>query len=363
MNQSQFEESLIKVALKRLSSCQADQLMPFTWRKNGDAVLPEGSSFRYTAISLIGLQSAVLCGLLESGKVQAKERMDTLRGSLRQVNNYGDMGLFLFAAALQSGQEIHDIIEMTWQRMQADLIIKNNPYETMWLSWLLDGFCAAAKLRDKKMLERIRLIAKRLLHNQDINSGLFYRTRNWSNVMTKLKGQISFFCDQVYPIHALSSAYLIAGEKEYLDAVNKCAQRLTQLQGPSGEWWWIYNIPNGTVAEPFPVYSVHQHGMAPMALRQLRKAGGLDLEISCSKGIHWLVKNKLRINMVDGAENIIWRSHRRVHMKRLITISNQIASVLFKHSCTKSAKNLQVDWECRPYELGWLLYAYSLRIV
>jgi hypothetical protein len=363
MNQNKFEEKLADIALKRLLSFSADQLVPFTWRKREGTVMPEGSSVRYTAMVLIGLQSAVLGGFLESNNGQNKKLLETLKGSIHQISNYGDMGLLLFAAALQADKEVPDIIERCWQQLQAGLATKNNPYETMWLAWLLDGFCAAAKLmpQDVNLSERIRQIAKRLLYNQDFNSGLFYRTRNWSNAIIGVKGRISFFSDQAYPIHALSSAYLTLGEKTYLDAANRCAQRLTELQGPLGEWWWVYHVPKGIVLEPFPVYSVHQHGMAPMALRQLHKAGGLDCETSCRKGISWLVQNQLEYNMVDQDAGLIWRSHRRSHLAMQIKTYNQIAGIVRILPKYLSTGKLEIDWECRPYELGWLLYAYSLK--
>ena len=41
---------------------------------------------------------------------------------------------------------------------------------------------------------------------------------------------------------------------------------------PHGQWWWHYDVRDGSVVERYPVYSVHQHAMAPMAL--LRPARG-----------------------------------------------------------------------------------------
>lgn len=336
--------------------------MPFTWRNNGGTVRPLGSSIRYSAIVLIGLQSAVSSGLLDSNKGESRDHLKTLKRFINQVDNYGDMGLILFGAAIQGDEEIQDLIERSWQLMEKHSASKNNVYETMWLAWLLDGFCAAAKLMPKNavLLQRARHVANRLLSNQELKSGLFHRTRNWGNFIGRIREQISFFCDQVYPVHALSSAYMILGENAYLSAANQCAQQLKELQGPSGEWWWIYNVPKGKVAEPFPVYSVHQYGMAPMALTRLRQAGGLNLETSCAKGISWLAKNQLKNNMVDEQVSLIWRSHRRAHLGRLITSYNQISSIFGIFPNSLSSSRLQIDWECRPYELGWLLYANSL---
>jgi hypothetical protein len=153
---------------------------------------------------------------------------------------------------------------------------------------------------------------------------------------------------------------MILGEKSYLNGANQCAQQLTQMQGPLGEWWWIYNVPKGRVTEPFPIYSVHQHGMAPMALRRLKQAGGLNFEAACRKGISWLVQNQLQRDMVDEDATLIWRSIRRAHLGRFITTYNQISGMFGIFPNHSSKRRLQIDWECRPYELGWLLYAHSL---
>ncbi len=57
---------------------------------------------------------------------------------------------------------------------------------------------------------------------------------------------------------------------------SETAAAICGLQGPEGQWWWHYDTRNGSVVEGYPVYSVHQHAMAPMALLDLREAGGTD---------------------------------------------------------------------------------------
>ena len=42
------------------------------------------------------------------------------------------------------------------------------------------------------------------------------------------------------------------------------------------------------LCEGYPVYSVHQHAMAPMALLDLRAAGGTDYMPAIAKGLQWL---------------------------------------------------------------------------
>ena len=69
-----------------------------------------------------------------------------------------------------------------------------------------------------------------------------------------------------------------------------CADRLVARQGAHGQWWWHYDWRYGTVVERYPVYSVHQHAMAPMALMELREAGGPDHRAAVAAGLGWLVE-------------------------------------------------------------------------
>ena len=64
--------------------------------------------------------------------------------------------------------------------------------------------------------------------------------------------------------------------KEALQNSLQCANAICNLQGPLGQWWWHYDSMTGRVAERYPVYSVHQHAMAPMALFAAQDACNAD---------------------------------------------------------------------------------------
>jgi hypothetical protein len=76
-----------------------------------------------------------------------------------------------------------------------------------------------------------------------------------------------------------------------------CALGICQARGPLGQWWWHYDSVRGRVADGCRVFSVHQHTMGPMTLFALGE----------------------------------------------------------------TFEDLKVLFECRPYELGWLLYAFAGR--
>jgi len=70
-----------------------------------------------------------------------------------------------------------------------------------------------------------------------------------------------------------------------------CAEAICRMQGPSGQWWWHYDARNGRIFERYPVYAVHQDGMAPMALFALGEVARLDFSEPIYKGLAWISGN------------------------------------------------------------------------
>lgn len=110
----------------------------------------------------------------------------------------------------------------------------------------------------------------------------------------------------------------------------------------------------------YPVYSVHQDGMAPMALFALSEASEKDFSHAIYKGLEWITgKNELDLNLVDFSKNIIWRSF---HRKKYKMYYDEILSLVNLDNIEKEYKDLTVLYECRPYHLSWLLYAFADKI-
>ena len=80
------------------------------------------------------------------------------------------------------------------------------------------------------------------------------------------------------------------------------------MQGDAGQWWWHYDVRTGGVVEDYPVYSVHQHAMAPMVLLDLREAGGVDHVPAIARGLAWLRTHpETRGELLDDRSGVIWR--------------------------------------------------------
>ena len=172
------------------------------------------------------------------------------------------------------------------------------------------------------------------------------------------------FADQVYPAQALARLAALTGDAEYLALANRIVRRLVDLQGGQGQWWWHYDRRNGAVVEGYPVYSVHQHGMAPMVLRELAHAGGDDHAAAVASGLSWITTHPECVESLVATDlGVIWRKVGRqepgkaaARARRSPRPSGQacVCPVL-----TELFPPGRVDHECRPYELGWLLYAWG----
>ena len=118
------------------------------------------------------------------------------------------------------------------------------------------------------------------------------------------------------------------------------------------------------MVEGYPVYSVHQHAMAPMALLDLADAGGQrHLEAIC-RGLRWLARpSETSEDLVLDEPPIIWRKVARADHRKMVR-GLRAASTRLRPGMRLSLALDRVfppgavDHECRPYELGWLLLAW-----
>jgi hypothetical protein len=174
---------------------------------------------------------------------------------------------------------------------------------------------------------------------------------------------VGCFADEVYPIQALARYGAATADSTSLAAANRCAARITELQGSAGQWWWHYDSRHDSVVEGYPVYSVHQHAMAPMALMDLADAGGNDHTPAIYRGLDWLTTHpEVFDELVDEPFGVIWRKVGRREPAKLVRKLNATTTSL-RPGLTVPTDRLfpttVIDRECRPYELGWLLYAWK----
>jgi hypothetical protein len=136
------------------------------------------------------------------------------------------------------------------------------------------------------------------------------------------------------------------------------------VQGTAGQWWWHYDVRTGRVVEGYPVYTVHQDAMGPMALFALREAGGPDHGASVLRGLGWMSGSPELHggSLVDPAVGLVWRKVARREPGKLARSLQALASRAHPGLRLPGLDGLlppgAIDYETRPYEAGWLLYAY-----
>lgn len=339
------------------------RLFVFRHRRTARGIVAEGLSRRYTAIVLIALSAE------DTASVQAalaghlpEELCGRLVDEAEALANLGDVALALWAAA-----RIGYTQRAPLRRRLLDCLSQDAAQPTVHLAWMLDALLCDAS---EEMAGLAVAVAERLMRAADPRSGLFpHRVGNGGSAW---RAHASCFADQVYPIHALSNYARYAGGRDAtqaLDIAARTADRICALQGPAGQWWWHYDVRTGAVIEGYPVYAVHQDAMAPMALFALHEAGGPDWRAAVARGLDWLAASPELAgrSLVDPASDLIWRKVARREPLKFVRAAQACVSRLHPALRLPAVERLfpptGVDYEDRPYHLGWLLYAWPIQRV
>lgn len=315
----------------------------------------EGDSLRYTAIAALGLSHvdrATQQQVLDGDTAFDLAHVCAVRGTTS-----ADMGAIALSAwaAAEAGR-FHSVPLF---RQLVQILASDTPIATVDCAWALSAGLAARQFGDTQ--DVVSLATTRLMSGLS-SSGLFPHMLP-ASASGRFRAHIGCFADQVYPIQALSRLHAAQQNAEALSAAEACAERICALQGPAGQWWWHYDTRNGDVVEGYPVYSVHQHAMAPMALLDLREAGGTDHSQAIIKGMRWLDEHpEVSMPLVASEKGVIWRKVGRREPRKVVRVLSAVTTALMPGRRIPGLNALfppiRVDHECRPYELGWLIYAW-----
>jgi len=331
-------------------------LFAFRIRPNQGELILEGSSLRYTAIALIGLagedeavQSSILAG------VEVEEACGRLVRRMAESDNLGDVALTFWATCAVGSPDERRSIEQRLIALKPD----QAAHPTVEVAWALSALCADARGSLSSLCTRV---ARRLMTSFEAHSAMF--PHKLGQASRGARRHVSCFADMVYPIHALAVYSELSGNPEARDIVLRCASRISSLQGSNGQWWWHYDRRSGAIVERYPVYAVHQDAMAPMALFAIESATRVDLHSSIARGLGWLAHAPELggRSLVDVERGIIWRKVARREPAKLNRYVQALASRLHPSFRMPGLDLLfrpsAVDYEDRPYHLGWLLYAW-----
>jgi hypothetical protein len=338
------------LTMKRLVSLAIRGLVPmfdeesrqfcFTLKGTEDGLVREGVSPRYTAMTLLGLHRLEENGV--KSPIAVGPALERLLANTDWIDNIGDLGLLLWLCAHVAPELLEEVSKRTGVSTALQRYRQAQSAHTMELAWLLTGLCywELAFPRNQVGIKDLAFETYEKLKRSQGKYGIFAHAARHGSLAERSRGWIGSFADQVYPIYAMSLFSSAFGDREAPTRALQCARAICEAQGEKGQWWWHYDSLRGQVIEGYPVFSVHQHAMAPMALLQLADLTGHDFNPWIYKGI-W---------------RCICRSRRP--LARYLKAGLGRYPDRIEHECPE---DLKILFECRPYELGWLLYAFAKR--
>jgi hypothetical protein len=352
----------LQIALEGLPLMYRSDIGQFAFTRKRDAggnLVAMGESLRYGAITVLG--ASLLEDELQQpifGGETASEYCGRMLKAVRTVQNGGDLALLAWASA-----EInHPDAGVALQRLE-EVCPFDRDCETVWAAWALAALTAASARSNCE--GALTKAYSRLLRAYRASGKLF---AHWTSekLAPPMRGHVACFADQVYPVQALARYHRACGDPQALQISNQCAEQICRLQGSAGQWWWHYDARVGQVVEGYPVYSVHQHAMAPMALFDLMDAGGFDSRDHVSRGVDWLAKPiETGVSMLSQVDRVIWRKVGRTDPAKLVRKTRAMVSRVSPNLRFVMLDGVfpakRIDFECRPYEFGWMFYAWLLQ--
>ena len=335
------------------------QLFCYRLKKTDRGLVQEGLSGRYTVITLLGLHQLEQAGF--ASPIDTKPVLKALLADPDWVDNIGDLGLLLWLCALATPEKLAELDSRLCVTSALRRYRDARKGLTMELAWFLSGLCHWALAQPAKLAD-LRTLAFEtygMLQSNRGSSGLFGHAGKGSTAGW-IRGRIGSLADQLYPVYAMTKLSEAYGDDGAAKGALECARVLCATQGSLGQWWWHYDASSGRVVQGYPVFSVHQHGMVPMTLLALGDALQVDFSPWIYKGLRWIhSENELGFDMEDVSANVIWRS---IYQPTLKKLWNAALNAGIGREENRSGNDLRILFECRPYELGWLLYAFAGRI-
>ncbi|MCE5328563.1 MAG: hypothetical protein LLG01_19340 [Planctomycetaceae bacterium] len=340
-------------------------------RNEQGIVVREGLSMRYTAMALIGLAAQWQLGN-EAARDYSPALTHLVEWAMGEAP-VGNLGLVLWALTLWQDSRADDVLNLIDVR-RAELLSPSAPASSMELGWLLTGLghWLGWKKPVNWAVELAATAGETLLANQSSASGLFTLSgrKGIRDAVAPLRRRLGSFASQVYPVVGLARCAIAMGWRHFSAAARLCADRLCCLQGVGGQWWWIYSVRRGQVVVRYPVYSVHQDAMGPMAMMAVAETLNMDLyDPAIAAGLEWLTRHPEcpGEDMIDYSQSMIWRAVQR---------DPRVSTGAFGLGPRERRMLWLVGWtdrvdrrpfrdgfvchECRPYHLGWVLLAAAM---
>ena len=318
----------------------------------------EGLSPRYTIMTLLGLREFERAGGVSP--FDSNALYESFIRDISWIECAGDLGLTIWLTATFAPDQLRGFLHGVNLESALSHYADARQGRTTELAWFLAGLSHAAMTSPKLLMELTDLAVDtyhRIEENQS-EYGFFGHMAGAKSLAGLLRGRIGSFADQIYPVYAMSKFAATFHVEEPLGPALECGRAICRAQGELGQWWWLYDSQGGHISSRYPVYSVHQHGMAPMGLLALEEATGQSFGEHIFRGLRWIYgTNELGVDIRDLSQSLIWRCI--MPKSKQTKYWDTALSLVRSPKDNASVGPLKILFEDRPYELGWLLYAFA----
>lgn len=296
------------------------------------------SSIRASAVVLIGLARA------DDFSVDHGFSLGSLRtGLLNSIGlagvSIGELGLALWAEAASDGSAVDEIFGVIRRRLPLETA--RLPLED--LAWLVSGIAEAGT--DPDLLSEM----SRALEGRAQRSGLFTDSHR------RLGGGLGTIGPQFHALVAVSKA-TAAGAVGDDGIPERSTSALVALQRPDGGWPGVIDPRKGEATEVYPIFTVNQLALAPMAFR----SGSAESATAVERGIEWaLGANALGFDLVHPKEARI--DHGivpRRHVGSLLRGVGKATRLIRGEPRDLEPEDLILDPHVSAEDLGWILEAW-----
>jgi hypothetical protein len=339
-------------------------LFPYTTRVVDRAyasAFDHPAAARYTVNCLLALRRA---DELEPGRHALPGRWRDLTETFLArspdgLRNPGDRGLFL---ALAAGDVGRDAVDEARERAFASLrdVVADGHVEGLtlqevaWIAWGMAALARAGSMGATAPLQHLTdVLLSRFL---DVRSGLP------RHGLGRLRGTTVSFGGIVYFLRALHEIASATDDSRAEQAFRRTLERVLAAQGTDGAWPWFYDTRTGAVLDRYGIYSVHQDSMSMLFLLPALDRG-LDVHEPIERSYGWVLgRNELGLSMIVHDPFLRYRSIERMGpFQRGRRYGRSLAARAGLSPSSRAGRHVRVNTECRSYELGWVVYAWSGR--
>ena len=348
----------VEVAIQGLAQMYDPQKGQFCRRvvRQGADVQVQGYSSYESVVALLGLYEAyhfdihVPFNMLELTKRYAE--------GVFEFSSLTELGVALWMMARSHPEHLGALYEQISLSTALDEYADARAGNTKALSSFLTGL-SEIRLSDgaePAQLDELALMVRQMLFVNYGGFGVFRHTGKRS-LLSRTAVRYGTLQDQVFGSYAFARYSRAFNDDQALEVALQCAKQLVANQGELGQWWHSYEVSTGNKARKYPVRSVNQGALVPLALNEVSKLAGLEVADAVEYGLLWtLGENELDMNLLDRERVVLWEG---VYDTRYNTYAKEWSVTKGLRPQKDKKRTLTLSWECRPSALGWLLFALS----